>query len=103
VVSRPTPDRAVLDCGSKILTSDLYFMKGHGRLAEYPEATIPSLSEEHAVVDLSNCGRKPEIGEVVDVFPNHCCVVSNMVDQVYAHRGGVLETVLPVAARGAVR
>jgi D-serine deaminase-like pyridoxal phosphate-dependent protein len=103
VVSRPTPDRAVLDCGSKILTSDLYFMKGHGRLADYPEATIPSLSEEHAVVDLSNCGRKPEIGEAVDVFPNHCCVVSNMVDQVYAYRGGVLETVLPVAARGAVR
>jgi D-serine deaminase-like pyridoxal phosphate-dependent protein len=64
---------------------------------------ITHLSEEHAVVDLSACPERPSIGEVVDVVPNHCCVVTNMVDEIYGVRGGDVETVWPVAARGTVR
>ena len=103
VVSRPTPDRAVLDAGSKVLTSDQYFMKGFGHVMEYAEAAITHLSEEHAVVDLSACPERPQIGDVVEVVPNHCCVVTNMVDEVYGVRGGAVEVVWPVAARGLVR
>jgi D-serine deaminase-like pyridoxal phosphate-dependent protein len=103
VVSRPTAERAVLDAGSKVLTSDRYYMEGHGRIVEYPDAHIVSLSEEHAVADLSASAERPEIGEVVNVIPNHCCVVSNMVDEVYGIRNGAVEVVWPVAARGRVR
>ena len=55
VVSRPTETRAVLDAGSKALSSDLLGLNGHGHIREYPDAVIASLSEEHAVVDLSAC------------------------------------------------
>ena len=103
VVSRPTGERAVFDCGTKVLTSDTYAVTGHGHVMEYPDAVIPHLSEEHGVIDLSNCKKKPEIGEVIHVVPNHCCVVSNMVDEVYGVRGGRLEVTWPVAARGTVR
>jgi len=103
VVSRPTPDRAVLDAGSKVLTSDQYFMKGYGHVMEHPEAAITHLSEEHAVVDLTGCATRPAVGDVVSVVPNHCCVVSNMVDELYGVRAGVLEVTWPVAARGLVR
>jgi D-serine deaminase-like pyridoxal phosphate-dependent protein len=103
VVSRPTPDRAILDCGTKVLTSDQYTVKGFGHVMEYPEAAVTSLSEEHGVVDLSACGGRPAVGDVVEVVPNHCCVVSNMVDEVYGVRGGAVETTWPVAARGTVR
>jgi len=103
VVSRPTPDRAVLDAGSKVLTSDQYFMKGFGHVMEYPEAAITHLSEEHAVVDLEGCPERPQVGDVVEVVPNHCCVVTNMVDEIHGVRGGTVEVVWPVAARGAVR
>jgi len=103
VVSRPTPERAILDAGSKVLTSDQYYVQNHGRLHEYPDAVIPSLSEEHAIVDLSRCRERPSVGDVVNVIPNHCCVVSNMVDEVYGIRGGQVEVVWPVAARGAMR
>jgi len=27
------------------------------------------------------------VGEIVHVVPNHCCVVSNMVDELYGVRG----------------
>jgi D-serine deaminase-like pyridoxal phosphate-dependent protein len=103
VVSRPTPDRAILDCGTKVLTSDQYTVKGFGHVMEYPEAMIASLSEEHGVVDLSACRERPAVGDVVEVVPNHCCVVSNMVDEVYGVRDGAVEAVWPVAARGTVR
>jgi D-serine deaminase-like pyridoxal phosphate-dependent protein len=103
VVSRPTDTRAVIDAGTKVLTSDQYTVKGYGHLMEYPEAVITNLSEEHGIVDLSGCGERPKIGDVVNVVPNHCCVVSNMVDEVYGVRGGKVEVTWPVAARGTVR
>jgi D-serine deaminase-like pyridoxal phosphate-dependent protein len=103
VVSRPTPTRAVLDAGTKVLTSDQYGITGFGHVLEFPGAVITSLSEEHGVVDLSACAARPAIGDVVRVVPNHCCVVSNMVDEVYGVRRGELEVTWPVAARGTVR
>jgi D-serine deaminase-like pyridoxal phosphate-dependent protein len=103
IVSRPAPARAVIDCGTKVLTSDLYTVTGYGHVIEYPEATISGLSEEHGIVDLSRCTKRPSVGDVVSVVPNHCCVVTNMVDEIHGLRRGVVELVWPVAARGAVR
>jgi D-serine deaminase-like pyridoxal phosphate-dependent protein len=103
VVSRPTDTRAVIDCGTKVLTSDLYTVTGYGHVVEYPEAVIPHLSEEHGVIELSRCRDRPSVGDIVHVIPNHCCVVSNMVDEVYGVRGDRVEQVWKVAARGAVR
>jgi len=103
VVSRPNDTRAVLDCGTKVLTSDQYGMPGYGHILEYPEAAITGLSEEHSVVDLSRCHERPAVGEVVNVVPNHCCVVSNMVDELVGVRGDKVEGVWAVAARGRVR
>jgi D-serine deaminase-like pyridoxal phosphate-dependent protein len=103
VVSRPTQDRAVLDGGSKTLSSDQYYVKDYGHILEYPDARIAALSEEHAVVDLSASKARPEVGEVVTVIPNHCCSATNMHDEVFGVRNGNVEVVWPVAARGKVR
>jgi len=103
VVSRPTEDRAVIDAGSKVLTREQYFVRDFGHVVEYPEARVVNVSEEHGMIDLSRSPRKPAVGEVVSIVPNHCCVVSNMVDEVYGVRGGAVEVVWPVAARGKVR
>jgi len=103
VVSRPTPDRAILDAGSKALTSDLLGFTDFGLIVEYPDAVITGLSEEHGTVDLSKVsGRRPEIGERVRIVPNHTCVVSNLFDHMVFHRNGVVTRVEPVAARGLV-
>ena len=41
--------------------------------------------------------------EVVNIIPNHCCVVSNMVDEVFGIRDGRVEVEWPVVARGATK
>jgi len=102
VVSRPTDTRAVLDAGSKALTSDLLGFSDHGLLVDYPDSSVATLSEEHAVVDLSRCETKPAIGERVRIIPNHTCVVSNLFDRLVFHRNGVVTRIEPVAARGQV-
>lgn len=100
VVSRPTPDRGILDGGSKAFSSDLFGMDSYGLILEYPEAKFYGYSEEHGHVDFSACGRKPEIGERVTVIQNHCCVVSNLFNQMVGVRGDQVEVVWPVVARG---
>jgi D-serine deaminase-like pyridoxal phosphate-dependent protein len=102
VVSRPTPDRAVIDAGSKALTSDTLGLEGFGMAVGYPAAVIRSLSEEHGVLDLSACDKKPEIGERVRIIPNHACVVSNLFDRVTLVAGDKIVETAVVDARGRV-
>lgn len=103
VVSRPTPERGILDAGSKTLSSDLHGLDGYGYICEYPEAKIYALSEEHGHVDFSVCPRKPQIGERLTIIPNHCCTVTSLFDEVVGARGDRVEITWKVAARGTVR
>ena len=103
VVSRPTEDRAILDAGSKSLTSDTLGLEGYGYVTEFPDARIVALSEEHGTLDLSACAEKPRVGDIVHVVPNHVCVVVNLFDEVSLMRGGALVETVPVAARGKLR
>ncbi len=100
VVSRPTPTRAVLDAGSKALAADPAPVPGHGHLPACPEAVVTSLSEEHAVVDLTACANRPQVGDRVQVIPNHACVVSNLFDEIHLMRGDRVEDIARVTSRG---
>ena len=103
VVSMPTATRAVLDAGSKALAADRCAAPGHGYIVGYPQAVVTSLSEEHAVVDLSGCTGRPRIGDKVRIVPNHVCVVTNLFDLVHLADGEDVIAQLPVRARGQLR
>jgi len=102
VVSRPTEDRAIIDAGSKALTSDLLGMTGYGLVLGYPDAVVTGLSEEHGTIDLSASEKKPEIGERLRILPNHACPVSNLFDRVHLVSGDHVVATEVVAARGRV-
>ncbi len=102
VVSRPTDRRAVLDAGSKSLTSDLLGLRGYGTILGFPDADITGLSEEHGHVTLKTGSDLPEIGQKLQIVPNHACPVSNLVDRVTFHRSGTVVREAEVAARGTV-
>jgi D-serine deaminase-like pyridoxal phosphate-dependent protein len=102
VVSRPASGRAILDAGSKALTSDLGPDPGHGLVLEAPSSTIVKLSEEHAHVALAE-EDELELGQRVRIVPNHACVVVNLYDELAVTRDGTLEATWRVAARGRSR
>lgn len=101
VVSVPARNRAIIDAGSKVLTSDLLGLTGHGHVLDRPDITIDQLSEEHGrLVSAGDIGLT--VGQRLRIVPNHACVVTNMVDAVQVVRDGGFVATWPVVARGKV-
>lgn len=112
VVSRPAPDRVILDCGSKTLTSDgargfgdaagygLVFMSSDEDVPDH-SILIERLSEEHATCRVpADSPLRP--GDRVRVLPNHACTVTNLTDALtVANEDGSLSR-LAIAARGRI-
>jgi D-serine deaminase-like pyridoxal phosphate-dependent protein len=104
VVSRPAPDRAIVDAGSKALALDPSpSHPGHGYIVGHPGATIARLSEEHGVVTLSPDETGFDVGDRVEIIPNHICPAVNLTDELVIVRDGQVVDRWPVAARGKVR
>ena len=106
VVSRPAPDRAVLDGGSKTFSAVVRQTPdgpSMGYIREYPDARFRGASEEHGMVDVSACSERPSIGERVRVIPGHVCPCVNEHDEMVAVRDGKVEAIWPILARGKVR
>jgi D-serine deaminase-like pyridoxal phosphate-dependent protein len=98
VVSAPRPGQVVLDAGTKALTSDRAgWLTGHGLILEAPEATIVTLSEEHAVVRGVTTPLKT--GDLVRVVPNHVCPVVNLTGSIAVVRDGEIADHWQVVAR----
>lgn len=100
VISVPSNDRAVIDCGTKVLTSDLLGLDGSGHVLGRSDIKVAGLSEEHGVLTAKSIGLT--VGDKVRIVPNHACVVSNMLDEVMLLRGETLIGPQLVAARGKV-
>jgi D-serine deaminase-like pyridoxal phosphate-dependent protein len=101
VVSRPTADRAVIDAGSKALTSDLLGLDGYGMVRGLG-AVVYAQSEEHGLLDMRGHGDALKVGDLVRIIPNHVCPVSNLYERVAFTRGGKVLGTSRVDARGRV-
>jgi len=111
VVSKPSTDRLILDCGSKTLTTDfargMTPTPGYGAVLTHDGSAIEEallverLSEEHATVRIDGRTRL-EPGDRVRVLPNHSCVVSNLVDEIRLTDGDQVVETIAVAARGKI-
>jgi D-serine deaminase-like pyridoxal phosphate-dependent protein len=98
VMSRPAPDRAVLDAGLKALSVD----KGMPGVRDLPGATYQRASDEHGVLQLEEGARGLAIGDRVRLVPGHCDPTINLYDWYVAVRAGRVEALWPITARGAV-
>ena len=106
VVSTAVPGRAIIDAGSKALSSDLLSagpQSGYGYVVEAPDAPIIKLNEEHGHLDLTRSAHKFYVGEVLTVIPNHICTCVNMHDEAFVFRNGMGAGSWRVAARGKIR
>lgn len=103
IVSRPTGDRALIDAGSKALTSDLLNLQGYGVVQALDKARVYDVNEEHGYLDISGLAVKPKVGDLVRVTPNHVCPVSNLFDKVVFIKGSEVLGAVKVDARGTVQ
>jgi D-serine deaminase-like pyridoxal phosphate-dependent protein len=89
VVSR-RDGRAILDAGSKALSSDPGAAGGFGLVVEAPNSTLEWLNEEHGYVALAG-GDELALGQQVRIVPNHACVAVNLFDELLGVRNGTVE------------
>ena len=95
VVSR-RDSRAILDAGSKALSSDAAAEGGFGVVLEAPSSRLEQLNEEHGYLALAG-GDDLELGQQVRIVPNHVCVAVNLCDELVGVRDGRVELRWPVA------
>lgn len=95
VVSRPAPDRAILDIGQKSISA----YRQMPVLRDHPNAKVLGLSAEHTTVAVG-----PEddlrIGNPVVVTPGYSDFTFVLHDRVVAHRAGRVEAVWNLLGRG---
>jgi D-serine deaminase-like pyridoxal phosphate-dependent protein len=106
VVSTSVSGRAIIDAGSKTLSSDRYLAgngQGFGLVKSDPEAGLDRLSEEHGHLNISRSMTGYRVGERLTIIPNHVCSTVNMHNQIYGARGERVETVWEVVGRGKVQ
>lgn len=102
VIAQQEPGHAILDAGSKTLTSDgAKHGEGHGYIIDMPDAVITHLNEEHGFLQYNPERYALKIGDRVEIIPNHCCVVPNLKDRLVLCEGKVIVGEIPVHARGA--
>jgi D-serine deaminase-like pyridoxal phosphate-dependent protein len=97
VMSRPVPERAVVDAGLKASSVD----SGMPRVAEVAGAEYVKISDEHGVLRLDD-GVRLAVGEKLKLIPGHCDPTVNLYDNLVCVRGGRVEAIWPITARGAV-
>ena len=103
VMSMTQADRAVVDAGLKSFT----FESGPPEPVGFAGALYERPSDEHGNLNLAQANTRPGLGDKVRLIPGHCDPTVNLHDWYVGIRGmegasPVVESVWPVAARGAV-
>ena len=98
VISIQYSNRAEIDAGSIVLTSETLGIDGYGHIVCKPDIAINSLSDEHGpLVGQESIGLR--VGKRVRIIPNYACVTSNMVDEIIETRGQEIPGAHRVTAR----
>lgn len=96
VVSRPAPDRAIIDAGRKTMNMELVMPLVLGR----EDVRVVSLSAEHGILQLDPTAQVLRIGERLEIVPGYSDLTNVLHDRFYALRGSVVEGIWPLQARG---
>jgi len=97
VVSVPTGDRAMVDAGLKAFSTDKPFAP---EPVERPGIEYGFAGDEHGRLTVLDRQRPVRLGERIEFFPPHCDPTFNLYDRVWCVRGGKVEAVWDIAARG---
>ncbi len=98
VISASRPGLAVLDVGHKGVAPD----SGPPLVWQHPDMRCTGLSDEHARLEFGVETARPAIGQKLRLVPGHCDPTVDRYDWYVGVRGGRVECLWPVTARGAM-
>jgi D-serine deaminase-like pyridoxal phosphate-dependent protein len=98
VMSTAMPGVAVLDAGHKAVSID----SGMPTVWQRPDVRYVGASDEHGKLSFGPETSAPKLGEKLRLVPGHCDPTVDRYDWYVGVRGGRVECLWPVAARGAM-
>ncbi len=97
VVSRPLENRVTCDAGHKAVSADAGVPTCD--VMGCPDLIALKPSEEHLPIEVRS-GETPSRGDLLYLLPAHVCPTVNNFDKAVLVRGGKVEEIVPVTARG---
>ncbi len=96
VMSAPRPGVAVTDVGHKAIAIE----SGMPGVWQQPQMKFTSASDEHGKIEFPAEMRGPVLGSKLRLVPSHCDPTVDRFDWYVGVRGGRVECLWPIAARG---
>jgi D-serine deaminase-like pyridoxal phosphate-dependent protein len=95
VMSRVSPDRAIVDAGHKASSIDA----GMPSVWQRPDLNYVRASDDHGVI-ATDAAAALSLGDQLMLIPGNCDPTVNLFDDIVCVRAGHVEALWPVAARG---
>jgi D-serine deaminase-like pyridoxal phosphate-dependent protein len=96
VVSRPAPERAIIDAGRKTMHGDFQPPFVVGR----PDIHVRRLSAEHGELELERTAPDLRIGDRLEIVPGYADLTTVLHNAYHCFRGGKLVDIWPIEGRG---
>ncbi|MGN6762751.1 MAG: alanine racemase [Leifsonia sp.] len=100
VVSTAVEGQVIIDAGTKTLGREGNVDKGFGLVPSLPGSSLRLLNEHHGYLSIPDGVKRPAVGDVLTVVPNHACPVANLFDEYIVIADGAPVARWPVDARG---
>ena len=104
IISKPTNERVITDVGAKGITAQTR-SEGHtttnglGRIKEFEDVYIHCVFDEHAIIYNGDFSNQVNIGDKVQIIPNHICPVCNLYEKAYLLSKGEVVEEIPIDCR----
>jgi D-serine deaminase-like pyridoxal phosphate-dependent protein len=99
VISRPTPERIIVDAGLKTMSSQA----ANPRPLNVGEVQAVGFSAEHGKIELAAPNTDLKVGDKVEWVVGYTDTTVLLHDELYAVRDGAVEVVWPILGRGKLR
>ncbi|MDX2182081.1 MAG: DSD1 family PLP-dependent enzyme [Bryobacteraceae bacterium] len=96
VYSKPADDIAIVDAGLKSFATD---SGGVPQSVSHPQFAYAWAGDEHGRIDMKGASAL-NLGDRVEFTVPHCDPNVNLYDRIWCHRGGSVEAVWKITARG---
>ncbi|QZY56165.1 alanine racemase [Crassaminicella profunda] len=105
VMSKPTDERIILDTGAKALTAQtrnkgICITPGNGLIKNSDNLRLSGVFDEHGIIYDRTLRNTLNIGNKIEIIPNHICPTCNLYDQAYLVANGKVLKEIPILCRG---
>lgn len=105
IISKPTEERVVLDTGAKALTAQsrtigICATLGNGLVKNSDNIRLSRVYDEHGLINNRDFSKKINVGDKIEIIPNHICPVCNLYEKAYLVSGGNVLREVAILGRG---